>query len=142
MKDFRMKYEVLIDWSDLDLFEHVNNLKIMKYVQSARINYLEKVGLMPMDKIAKTGPILASLHTQFRQPILYPGTVTIYSRVDYIKTSSIKFHHEVYNNRNELVVEAQDIVVYYDFNKNHKLTIPQELRHKFEVIEQKSYDPE
>ncbi len=48
MDDFKVKFEIRIDWSEIDLFGHINNLAIMKYVQAARVNYLELVGLMQM----------------------------------------------------------------------------------------------
>jgi acyl-CoA thioester hydrolase len=128
MNDFSMKLQLRIDWSELDVFGHVNNLEIMKYVQAARVNYLESVGLMQLQSEMNIGPILASIQTQFRKPLYYPGHVTVYSRVEYVKTSSFKIHHEVYNDKNELAAEAQDIIVYYDFKKNHKLPIPNDLR--------------
>ena len=142
MNESSMKLELRIDWSELDVFGHVNNLEIMKYVQAARVNYLEKVGLMQLQSKKNIGPILASIHTQFRKPLFYPGQVTVYSRVDYIKTSSFKIHHEIYNDNNELAAEAQDIIVFYDFNRNHKLSIPAELRKKIELLEDKNFNPE
>lgn len=142
MNESSMKLELRIDWSELDVFGHVNNLEIMKYVQAARVNYLEKVGLMQLQSEKNIGPILASIHTQFRKPLFYPGQVTVYSRVDYIKTSSFKIHHEIYNDNNELAAEAQDIIVFYDFNRNHKLSIPADLRKKIELLEDKNFNPE
>jgi len=139
MSNFSIKLELRIDWSELDVLGHVNNLQIMKYVQAARVNYLEKVGIPQMHADQNIGAILASIHTQFKKPLFYPGNVTIFSRVEYIKTSSFKIHYEIYNDKNELAAEAQDILVLYDFNKHHKLTIPAEIRQKIESIENKSF---
>ena len=133
-----MKLEIRIDWSELDALGHVNNLQIMKYVQSARVNYLEQVGISQLHAEQHVGAILASIHTQFLKPLFYPGNVTIFSRLDYIKTSRFKIHYEIYNDKNELAAEAQDILVFYDFDKKHKLTIPADLRKKFEDIEKKT----
>ena len=135
-----MKLELRIDWSELDVLGHVNNLEIMKYVQAARVNHLEKVGISQTHAEQYVGAILASIHTQFLKPLFYPGNVTVFSRVEYIKTSSFKIHYEIYNDKNELAAEAQDILVYYDFDKKHKLAIPPDLRKKFEDIEKKIFD--
>jgi acyl-CoA thioester hydrolase len=48
MKDFKLKLELRIDWSEIDLFGHVNNLAILKFTQAARVNYLERIGLMQL----------------------------------------------------------------------------------------------
>jgi acyl-CoA thioesterase FadM len=46
MQGLPLKLELRIDWSDIDLFGHINNLAILRYVQAARVNYLEIIGLM------------------------------------------------------------------------------------------------
>jgi YbgC/YbaW family acyl-CoA thioester hydrolase len=91
MNDFSMKLELRIDWSELDAFGHVNNLEIMKYVQTARVKYLEKVGLMQLQSQENIGPILASIHCQFRKPLFYPGQVIVRSKVEYIKSPASKY---------------------------------------------------
>ena len=130
MKEFTVKLELRIDWSEIDLFGHVNNLAIMKYIQAARVNYLETVGLMQLQSETKTGPILASSSCQFLKPLYYPGHVLTYSKVEFIKNTSFKIQHQIINDKNELIAEAQDIIVYFDFNNNVKLLIPDDLRLK------------
>lgn len=135
MNDSSVKLELRIDWSEIDLFGHVNNLAIMKYVQAARVNYLELVDLMQLQTEKKIGPILASTNCQFRKPLFYPGQVTVYSKVDSIKNTSFRIQHIVYNDKHEISAEAHDIIVFYDFNKNAKLAIPEAIRRKIEALE-------
>jgi len=134
---FSMKLELRIDWIEVDLLGHVNNVAIFKYIQSARVNYLEAIGLIQYHSKTKCGPILASTNCQFHKPLFYPGHITVYSKVDYIKNTSFRIQHGIYNDKNELVVEAQDIIVFYDFSEQSKLTIPNELREKIEKVKNK-----
>jgi hypothetical protein len=87
------KIDIRIDWSEIDLFGHVNNLAIMKYVQAARVNMLEDLKLMQLQAEEKKGPILASIECQFLKPLFYPGQVTVYSNIGAIKNSSFQIHH-------------------------------------------------
>jgi len=135
MNSFSTKLELRIDWSEIDLFEHVNNVAISKYIQSARVNYLETIGLMQLQSEAKNGPILASTTCQFRKPLFYPGQVTIYSKIDFIKNTSFGIKHIIYNEQNEISAEAQDIIVFFDFNNNTKIIIPNEIRERIETLE-------
>lgn len=128
-----MELKLRIDWSELDVFGHVNNLEIMKYSQAARVIFLDNAGLMQMQKECGKGPILASIHTQFLKPLFFPGTVTVITKVDYIKTSSFKLIHQIFNDKNELAAEAHDIIVFYNFKKQHKLMIPNDLREKIVI---------
>ena len=135
MDNFGTKLELRIDWSEIDSFQHVNNVAIMKYVQAARVNYMEIIGLMQLQSETKIGPILASTSCQFRKPLFYPGQVTICSKVDLIKNSSFKIHHLIFNDNHEIAAEAEDIIVFYDFNNNTKLMIPDKIRVKIEELE-------
>ena len=74
-----------IDWSELDLFGHVNNVAFMKYVQAARVNYWEQIGLYKLYSDNKHGPMLASTHCEFKKPLFYPGEVIIHSQMEFIK---------------------------------------------------------
>ena len=131
--------ELRIDWSEIDAFGHVNNLSILKYIQAARVNYLEIIGLMQMQATIKIGQILASTTCQFRKPLFYPGQVTIYTNVDNVKNSSFHVQHQIINDKKELVAEAQDIIVFYDFNKNTKLTISDEIKEKIAELEESDF---
>jgi len=130
MENFSLKLELRIDWSEIDLFGHVNNLSILQYIQSARVNYLEAIGLMPLNSEIKTGPILASTTCQFRKILFYPGNVTVYSKVDLIKNTSFRIIHEIRNDQNEISAEAHDIIVLYNFEKNSKIIISDEMKKK------------
>jgi acyl-CoA thioester hydrolase len=138
MNDFSTKLEIRIDWSEIDVFEHVNNVAISKYIQAARVNYSEAIGLMQLHSETKIGPILASTTCQFRKPLFYPGQVTIYSKVDFIKNTSFEIKHVLYNEKNEISAEAQDVIVFFDFKNNIKLIIPNEIREKIKTLERKN----
>jgi acyl-CoA thioester hydrolase len=135
MHGYSTKLELRIDWSDIDLFGHINNVAILKYVQAARVNYLEIIGLMQSQSEHKIGPILASTNCQFRKPLFYPGHVTVHSGVDNIKNTSFRIQHGIHNDKNEIIAEAQDIIVLFDFCKKTKLTIPGDLRKRIDKLE-------
>ena len=135
MESPSLKLELRIDWSEIDLFGHVNNLSIQKYIQSARVNYLETIGLMLSQSDIKIGPTLVSSTCQFRKMLFYPGNVTVYSKVDLIKTTSFRILHEILNDQNEIAAEAHDIIVLFDFVKNHKLIITDEIKKKIAELE-------
>jgi acyl-CoA thioester hydrolase len=122
-----------IDWSDLDAFGHVNNLAILRYSQSARINFMEALDLMAVHRAQGIGPVLVSTSCQFRKQLHYPGTVTLHSHVDHVKTTSFHMRHKVLDEAGDCVAEMHDVLVMYDFRKNSKHAIPAELRERMIV---------
>jgi acyl-CoA thioester hydrolase len=127
MKNF-FELKLRIDWAELDLFGHVNNVMFMKYVQSARVNIWEQTGLYQDFLNTKRGPMLASVKCDFKKPLFYPGDVIIRSRMEFTGNTSFGLIHELFNHENELVATAQDVLVYFDFNINQKLSFPQQFK--------------
>lgn len=139
MEGYNTELKLRIDWSEMDLFGHVNNVSFFKYIQASRVNYWEKIGLTQLHNDAKKGPMLASANCKFRQPLVYPGDVIIKSRVGMVKTTSFSIEHVLLNDKGEIVAEAEDIVVFFDFIKNEKEPIPLFLRDKIKLVEQKEF---
>jgi len=130
MEGAKVKLEIRIDWSEIDLLGHINNLSILKYVQAGRVNYLETLGLLHTQTEIKTGPILASTSCQFIKPLFYPGKVIIYSKADNVKNTSFRIQHEIRNDKDEIIAEAQDIIVNYNFTQNIKLPLPDNIKNQ------------
>ena len=137
--NFSVKLNLRIDWSELDYFGHVNNVSIFKYVQAARVNYWEQIGLTALHKNMNIGPMLASCKCDFKKPLFYPGEVTMLTRVDEMRTTSFSISHELINDKGEIAGQAKDIVVMFDFNKNEKVSIPTDLRKAIEKLENRTF---
>ena len=128
-----------IDWSELDLFGHVNNVMIFKYIQASRVNYWDVMGLSQQFSSTRIGPILANTTCKFIKPLHYPGKVTIKASVTFIKNTSFGISHRLFNENNELVAEAEDVVVQYNFNTNEKTQLTEALRKEIEKIEERKF---
>jgi acyl-CoA thioester hydrolase len=137
--DFPVKHILRIDWSELDYFKHVNNVSFFKYIQSARVNYWDRVGLTAAHLATNTGPMLASVRCEFKNPLFYPGEVIILTRTEFIKNSSFGFHHLLLNAEGEHCAEAHDIMVMYDFNTEQKTPFPQQFRDAIAQLEKKTF---
>ncbi|GET24926.1 thioesterase family protein [Prolixibacter sp. NT017] len=135
--EFPLQLPLKIDWSDLDYFGHVNNISYFRYIQAARVNYMEHIGLVESYSTEKKGPIVASCKCDFIQPLFYPGDITIRSKINFIKKTSFGIYHQIMNAKGEVAAEAQDVMVMFDFNQNTKSPITAELRETIEQLENK-----
>jgi acyl-CoA thioester hydrolase len=135
---FPVKLPLRIDWSEIDLFGHVNNVAYFKYVQASRVNYWEQMGLVELHGGMSAGPMLASTGCRFRKPLFYPGHIVVQARVDFIRHTSFGLHHQVLDADGEVAAEAQDVVVMFDFTRNEKIPIPLHLRETIERIQREA----
>jgi acyl-CoA thioester hydrolase len=136
---FPVKLNLRLDWSEMDLFGHINNVMFFKFMQASRVHYWEVSKFDGDFKTKRIGPLLASSSCQFRKPLFYPGNIVVEARVDFIKNSSFGIVHRILNDKGEVCAEGQDVVVLFDFNKNEKVTIPEHIRQTIEKIENRKF---
>ncbi|MFL5754385.1 MAG: acyl-CoA thioesterase [Bacteroidia bacterium] len=136
---FPVTLHLRIDWSEMDVFGHVNNVMILKYIQASRVNYWEHIGLTKYMNLHKTGPMLASTNCVFKKPLHYPGNISLHSRMEFIKNTSFGIQHRLLDDRGDLAAEANDVMVMFDFTKNEKANFPIELRRAAEDLEKRKF---
>lgn len=133
--EYRTELQVRIDWADLDLFGHVNNVAFFRYVQAARINYCEKIGLNALDANTNLGFMVASSQCQYKKPVVYPGSIFIKTGVEWIKNTSLQLAYRLFNEAGDLVAEATDVIVVFDHQSKTKVTINSSLRTRIAELE-------
>ncbi len=126
--DFKLSLKLRIDWSEMDTYQHVNNVNFMKYMQSARVQFWEVTGLAKMYADTKKGSMLVSTKCDFKHPLFFPGNVLIKTKVEFIKNSSFGLYHRLYNDDGVLCAEGHDVAVCFDFNINKTFKVNDELQ--------------
>jgi acyl-CoA thioester hydrolase len=125
---YKLELELRIDWSDLDMYKHVNNISFMRYMQSGRVNFWEASGIYKMYENTNMGTMLVSTHCDFKKSLYYPGKAVVKTKIDFIKNSSFGLKHLILNEADEVCAEGKDVVVCYDFEKDKTFRIPEDLR--------------
>ncbi|MDI1353417.1 MAG: acyl-CoA thioesterase [bacterium] len=122
-----VKLIIKIEWADLDLFGHVNNVAFFRYMQSARIAFCEGIGLSSMHE-NQTSFMVASSHCDFKKPLRYPGDILVQSNVLWVKNTSFKLGHAIINGSGEISALGEDVLVVFDHLNKVKLPITDSLR--------------
>ena len=122
-----------IDWSELDVFGHVNNVTFNRYAQSARLAFVDTIGLMDLHRTENIGFMVAEINCQFKKELLFPGNIHINTKVDFAKNTSFSLEHTMTNDQQEIVAIAKDVLVVFDFNKKEKCLIPDIIKEKIIV---------
>ena len=115
-----------IDWADVDAMGHVNNLAILRYIQSARIVLCGRLGVMPQRVAPAEGPIIAHIDVQFVAPLFYPGAVTVRSRLVSAGHTSFTVEHVVLDGGGGEAAREREVLVNYDYRAGEKRPLPQD----------------
>ncbi len=125
-----------VEWGDQDSFAHVNNTVYLKWCETARVYYLEKVGMWPLIKSEGRGPILASIACDYRRPVVFPDTVRVGARVAKIGRSSFRMEHAVVSeNLKAIVAESHSTLVFIEYATGKSLPLPEAIRKAMEELE-------
>jgi acyl-CoA thioester hydrolase len=127
-----------VQWGDQDAFGHVNNTVYFRWVETARIAYLEKIDLRETTPTQPLGPILAAVSCNYRRQVRFPDTIRIGVRVSRVGRSSCGMEHILWSERQQAVVaDGQATIVMFDYSKNASCPIPQDIRAAIAALEQR-----
>lgn len=112
---------------DLDSYGHVNNAVFLTYFEWGRT-------LLWFDLTGKSGPrdidfIVARAECDFRRQLTLEP-IEIATRVGEMRTSSMDFHSEIRTSDGALAAAGRVVVVLYDWARQSKVPISDELRRK------------
>lgn len=117
-----------IRWGDLDAFGHVNNTIFFRYMEQARVEWLESCG-MPMDGGGQ-GPVIVNAHCTFLRQLRYPGEIEVRTFAGQPGRSSFETYVEMRraDQPDLLVAEGGAKIVWVDYAMEKSVPLPQALR--------------
>lgn len=133
LDEFRKQYPFTLDdvvqWGDMDAFQHVNNTIYFKYFERVRIHCFNEIGLIEYARRFKLGPILASTSCRFKAPLTYPDKLVLGTGVFYLEADRFKMSYAVYSTALQRVAaEGDGVTVWFDYNKGQRVEIPADVR--------------
>ena len=126
----------VVDWGDMDSFQHVNNVVYFRYFENARAEYFERMDWMPYLKETGIGPIVATAQARFRRALTYPDTIFIGARLLTLEADRFHLDHKIVSRvQGEVVTEGQGTIVTYHYADAKKVPVPEELKERILALE-------
>ncbi|MQQ99189.1 acyl-CoA thioesterase [Glaciimonas soli] len=116
-----------IRWGDMDAFGHVNNTVYFRYIEQARIEWMESLG---GNLAGEQGPVLVNAQCTFLSQLTYPGEIEVTCYTGVSGRSSIETMYEIRrtDTPDMLVAEGTAKVVWIDFKLGKSTPLPDLLR--------------
>ena len=119
-----------IHWGELDVLGHVNHARFAVWLESARMQLFEDVGLI-WDGKPTHGPILARLEVDYLAPVHFPAEIEVCVGVHKIGRSSFVLDYELYSTEGEsrfLAAKSKSVIVIYNYQPARSEPIPDDIR--------------
>ncbi len=130
-----MTLTLRIDWSEQDIYGHVNNVSYFKYQQAARVAHWEALDLDNLYEERGVGPVVASVSIQFKKQLHYPGAVRTESRVAFIRNTSFGVDHKMFDDAGDLCAEGHDVIVLYHHERGEAIPVSPRIRQAMEALQ-------
>lgn len=124
-----VQVEIVVFWGDMDALGHVNNAVYARWLEQARIEYFQRVGLIGGGAV---GPILARQSIDFVQPVVYPDRISVSVGVSRIGTTSITLSYVARSREKQgaVVMRGESVIVVFDYAEGRKTPVSADLRQR------------
>ena len=117
---------VPIRWGDMDALGHVNNTIYFRYMEQARISWMDTQGI---NNVQGDGPILGKASCRFIKPLVYPGVVEVSLTCTGVSNRSFNFASEVRKvGEDILYAEGEATMVWINFAAGRSQPLPEAIR--------------
>lgn len=128
-------YPVLVRFSDVDVYRHVNNVKYFEYLQESRIGLIDAITRSLPDVDGRPGGmVVAQTDVDYRVPIVFrPETYDVWSRITRVGTTSMTIDSEIRDAEN-VYARARVVCVFWDPETGRAVPPPEAYRERLEEL--------
>ncbi len=132
LAEFHVVVPVPVAWGDMDALGHVNNTVYLRWFETARIAYFDRVSFGG----GPVGPILARTSCRFRLPLAYPDTVEVGARVSEVRDDRFcMVYRVVRQSGREVAADGDGWIVAYDYEARTKSRLPPGVRDAISALD-------
>lgn len=133
---FPISVSIPVAWGEMDAFQHVNNVVYARWLETARMAYFERLGLVKRVREEGVGPILARTVIDYRRPVTYPDTVRVDVNVARVGGSSFTMGFRVWSEAQAAeVATGEQVIVHFDYRAGRATPIDDALRAEIAAVE-------
>ena len=129
---FTHETPIRVRYAETDQMGVVYHSNYFPYFEAARAEAIRELGMTYAD-IEKTGVFMpiVDVHCRYLRPAKYDDLLTVRTMLKELPVHhKIEFHHEVYNEKDELLVVGKIILYFMEAHGMKKTVMPQELMEK------------
>jgi acyl-CoA thioester hydrolase len=133
---FRHFTPLPVQWGDMDMLGHVNNVMYFRYAESGRIAYFDRMLGNDPDIWGGEGPILAEIQCRFIRQVSYPAQLEVGTRTLKIGGRSLTLECAIFIQGEETpVATSRAAVVWFDYRQQKAVPVPERLRNTIRGFE-------
>ncbi len=127
--------EIPIAWGEQDAFGHLNNVFMFRYMESVRMHYLERIGVLRSIQENRVGVLLASTTCDYLRPVHWPATLYVHTGCTHVGNTSFTMEYLITDAAGEAMAHGTSVQVMFDYSASSKVSVPDGIRESIERIQ-------
>lgn len=124
---FRFSVSIPIRYADIDAQRHLNNVAYFTFMEQARVEYVQTLGLWQDGRFDGIGMIVAEASCSYRAPAHLGETVRVWARIARLGTRSFDFEYRL-ETEGGLIAHGRTVQVCYDYAQGSSAPLPDNWR--------------
>jgi acyl-CoA thioester hydrolase len=134
--NFRFCHPIEVRYRDVDAQRHVNSAVYFSYLEQARANYLQQIGLWSGEDFDQIGIILAEQSCSYRAPIYFGQPLEVGVRAQRLGNKSMHFEYVLrHPGSGQVHALATTVLVAYSYDRGESIEVPAKWRRKITAFE-------
>lgn len=139
---FPVSVTIPVAWGEMDSFQHVNNVVYARWLETARIAYFTRIGLLERMRSEGIGPIVGRIAIDFRRPVTFPDTVRVDATTKKVGRSSFTMGYRIWSTDQKAeVATGEDVIVTVDYRSGRTTVVDDALRAAIFGVEATALSP-
>ena len=135
-QDFPYYEDIKVRYSDLDTLQHVNNVSILEYVETARTGYYHASGIWDGTIRDGFGMVVASVKIDYLTSIQFGDPVRVGIKLGHLGGKSLRSRFQVENSETQdAFARGEVVMVAYNHAEDHSQPVSQEWRERLAAFE-------
>ena len=126
---FRHRFSSRVTFGDLDAMGHMNNLALLRLLETGRVDYMVDTGLTGYEELTY---VLARLETDFRKQGLFGDHLICGTRITSLGRTSFTMDQCIWRDDGSVLVGSSSILVALGPDKASPIPVPDRWRQVFQ----------
>lgn len=129
MSEYKFYSPIQVRYGDIDPQWHVNHAHTVTFIETARFNFVQELGIFDGESYFDLGWIVADVHVAFLAPITLTQKIRVGVRVAKLGTKSMTLEYQIEDEASgNALTTAETVMVHYDYHSHTTRPIPDEWR--------------
>ena len=135
--DYRLFTPTPTRWGDCDALGHINNVMLLRYIESGRLDYFVRLCGFSLAPDMKQGFVIANLEVAFLAQVHHPSALEVGTRMIRLGNSSFDVGASIFKPGEDIpVLTTKAVCVWLDLVNNCSQRIPDDVRQTIIEFEQ------